>query len=220
VRDGDSKVITDLTSEFTLTITDIDDVSTCVDMDAFPKTKTFDHIVAFDDLTDRQYIDIETTLNAEYGLNEAGDSPDVDCDVIYALQIYFNDEYMSMAKFFETLDADIWGDIRDVCSELELDQKTSHLTGYLKNKDFLDLPDGVTDPFLQDDGVTRALDLRVVAMVKESEVAGPATDKDELPSIEFFLKLTKPEASCMMNELILSEILPSGAERESDTFEY
>jgi hypothetical protein len=79
--------------------------------------------------------------------------------------------YMTMEEFVEAADYDI-------TSGLKVDSKTAHLSGYLKNKDFLDL---TSDPFLLDDGETRALELRVVAMVKESTVAGPETDKDLLP---------------------------------------
>jgi hypothetical protein len=59
-------------------------------------------------------------------------------------------------------------------------------------------------------------------MILESTVAGPATDKATLPSVEFSFELVAATAanSCKDNQLSLSEILPDGIERVSNTFEY
>jgi hypothetical protein len=69
---------------------------------------------------------------------------------------------------------------RAVYSQIHFDRWDATISGYLDKKDFNDN----IARFTYGDG-TKSLKLRIVAMVLESTVAGPATDKSTLPAIEF-----------------------------------
>lgn len=196
---------------------DIDEESKCANIRAFFESSTRNHIVAFDNEFDGQHIHIEKALIASYGVNKALDT-NVECEMIYQLQVYDKNAvpagYVNLENFIETLSSE-WG--RKVQSVLEFNRNEASITGFLRNTDFNDN----LDRFTYADG-TVALKLRVLTMILESTVAGPATDKDTLPSVEFSFELVAATAAntCKNNQLSLSETLPDGTERASNTFEY
>jgi hypothetical protein len=217
VRDGDGAVIPALTSQFDIKIIDIEEVSECANIRAFFKSSTRNHIVAFDSELDGQQIYIERALEASYGFNEAWDT-NVECEMIYQLQVFDKNTtppgYVNLDIFMETLSTE-WG--RKVQSVLEFNRHEASISGFLSNTDFNDN----LDRFTYADN-TVALKLRVLTMILESTVAGPATDKATLPSVEFSFELVAATAAntCKDNKLSLRETLPDGTERVSDTFEY
>jgi hypothetical protein len=185
---------------------------------AFLHSETRDHKVAFNSEHEGTEIHVEHALDARYG-TLAADDTDVECEIIYAVQAYDSalPGYVSLDAFKQTLEAE-WG--RQVYSWIEFNKYESEIYGYLLNEDYDEHIDRFaiagTDPQVY------ALKLRVVAMVLESESSGPATSYDSLPSVEIMFKLVASEAAngCLDNTLALSELLPTGVERESNTFEY
>lgn len=90
-------------------------------------------------------------------------------------------KYVNLDSFIETLKND-WN--KKILSTITFDRENGSITGFLRRSEFNDN----ISRFANADG-SIALKLRVVAMVLESTVAGPAIDKDTLPSAEFTVKL-------------------------------
>jgi hypothetical protein len=186
VRDQDAKVIDKLTAQFEIKFIGLEEVSECANIRAFvDQSIATNFVVAFDNDRDGEEIYVEEALKVAYGENMPWDT-DVDCEILYQLQVWDKNmappQYVNLDIFLETLRND-WSKNR-ISSKISFDRHSSSITGFLRRSEFNDNIARFTD------AGGFALKLRIVAMILESTVHGPANDKDtELPSIEFSFKL-------------------------------
>jgi hypothetical protein len=195
-KDGAGVNIDQLDQEFAIEFTDsTGHENLCADATVESYSSTRDKYLAFaeyDDWTadERRYVEFENTFKTK---------SDTDgCDAVYKCYVYDSDmsDYVELWQLENTLrdQTTAWS------SHLSFDSETGNLIADFSRSDIVELID-----FFTNDNDEVVMEFEVVAIVPQSNAAGPESGYDSLPSATFKLFIVSNEdvKECRDNSLDL-----------------